>query len=183
MSTVEVYLGETDTPRLVGLLRPSFQGRALASSSFQYDVSYLASGYALSPDLPLQPGRIWAPEHSTLFGAFTDASPDEWGQRIILAARARAARSGGRRPNAIGEFDYLLGVSDLTRMGALRFREPGSSVFQLRRGEAAAMAATVESVVDGRAEVARKYGIREGEIRAMSGAFDSEQRDIARSAQ
>lgn len=101
----------------------------LASSSFEYDSDYLSTGYGLSPDLPLQPGRIWAPESNTLFGAFADASPDEWDQPIIHAARARAAKNDGVRPGRISEFDYLLGVSDMTRMGALRMKEPGSDVW------------------------------------------------------
>lgn len=129
MKAVEVFLHEGEHPRLVGVLRPSFQGGVLASSSFEYDPSYLATGYALSPDLPLHRGRLWAPASATLFGAFADASPDEWGQRIIHATRARAAAAAGTVPARISEFDYLLGVSDATRMGALRLREPGTSVW------------------------------------------------------
>jgi serine/threonine-protein kinase HipA len=129
MRAVEVFLHEAAEPQLVGVLRPSFQGDVLASSSFEYDSTYLATGYALSPDLPLQPGRLWAPESATLFGAFADASPDEWGQRIIHAARARAAKAEGVRPGRISEFDYLLGVSDFTRMGALRLRPTGSEAW------------------------------------------------------
>jgi serine/threonine-protein kinase HipA len=126
-TAVEVHLGETDPPQLVGILRPSFQGDVLASCSFEYDRSYLRAGYAISSDLPLVTGRQWAPASSTLFGAFADAAPDEWGQRIVRAARARADVAAGRRPARLSEFDFLLGVSDTTRMGALRFTLPGTT--------------------------------------------------------
>ena len=123
-SNVRVYLSETTRePLLVGTLRPSYQGDVLASSSFEYDRSYVdGGGYALSPDLRLVSGRLFAPESSTLFGAFSDAAPDEWGQRIIQTAHSRSARATGSAPRRVNEFDYLLGVADETRMGALRFR-------------------------------------------------------------
>lgn len=123
---VEVHSGESVEPRLVGHLRPSFTGgRSLASSSFQYASSWLdyPGSYAISPELPLSLQRTFAPENSTLFGAIADAAPDEWGRKIIDAA-ANRRRDGRDGPTgALGEFDYLLGVSDHTRMGALRFRD------------------------------------------------------------
>ncbi|MGV8881864.1 MAG: type II toxin-antitoxin system HipA family toxin [Rhodoglobus sp.] len=124
---INVYL---DDDVRVGTLRPSYPGRALASSSFEYDPSYIESGgYSISPDLPLERGRQYAPESSTLFGVFSDAAPDEWGQRIIYAARTRAAKKAGERLSTVSEFDYLLGVSDASRMGALRLRDPASTTW------------------------------------------------------
>lgn len=124
MSEIEVWVDEGE-PRFAGVLRPSFMGRALAACSFVYDDAFLSYGYALSPDLPLARGRTYTPESSTLFGALSDAAPDEWGQRIIRSAIAQA--SGGKRAAAPNELDYLMGVSDATRMGALRLRLAGSS--------------------------------------------------------
>jgi len=40
------------------------------------------------------------------------------------------ARNVGREPRRLTESDYLLGVHDFSRMGALRFREFGSEAFQ-----------------------------------------------------
>lgn len=86
---------------------------------FDYDAAYLADrrGYPLSPDLTLADQR-----HSVsgLPGSFADSAPDRWGRNLI-AQRIRArARGEGRQPT-LREVDYLLGVSDLTRQGALRF--------------------------------------------------------------
>jgi len=94
-------------------------GRAL-SSTFVYDADYLAnrSAYALDPVLPLDSGAHHAPG---LPGAFADAAPDRWGRNLI---RRRLGREPMNR--SLTDLDFLLGVSDTTRQGALRFsREPG----------------------------------------------------------
>ncbi|TXK18434.1 type II toxin-antitoxin system HipA family toxin [Homoserinibacter sp. GY 40078] len=107
------------------MLRPSFQGgRTLASTAFQYDTDFLARAdrYELSPDLPLVSSIQYAPEGQALFGAFADAAPDDWGERIIEAHHASRARRDSSLPRAIGKFDFLIGVADQTRMGALRLQ-------------------------------------------------------------
>ncbi|MGV8859311.1 type II toxin-antitoxin system HipA family toxin [Rhodoglobus sp.] len=122
---IEVAIGGGASPTTVGILRPSFQGgRSLASSSFEYTSEYLGSGNAatLSPDLPLITGRIFTPANKTLFGVFSDASPDEWGQKVIEANRVILRKRNPELPRVLGEFDYLMGVSDATRMGDIRLR-------------------------------------------------------------
>jgi serine/threonine-protein kinase HipA len=124
ISEVAVYLHETPgAPVYVGVLGSSYAGgRNLASSWFQYDISYLsrADRYALSPDLPLTPSRTWTASNSNLFGAFADASPDAWGQKLVEANNAVQRKRGLDVPRSLGDFDFLVGVADNTRMGALR---------------------------------------------------------------
>jgi len=94
-------------------------GRTL-SSTFVYAADYLANraAYALDPALPLGSGPHHAPG---LPGAFADAAPDRWGRNLI---RRRLGREGITR--GLTDLDFLLGVSDATRQGALRFsRDPG----------------------------------------------------------
>ncbi|QHC63944.1 type II toxin-antitoxin system HipA family toxin [Rathayibacter festucae] len=127
---VEVHLDDESRGLVrVGTLHPSFAGRVLASSSFQYDADYLSSpgAFAISPDLPLVSGRIWTPESHSLPGAFEDASPDEWGRRLIEANQAARRKRDPSAPALRGSWDHLLGVSDAARMGALRFRLPGAA--------------------------------------------------------
>lgn len=122
---IEVHLGGGDNPVHVGTLRPSFQGgRTLAGSSFEYSASYLSApdAYEISPDLPLAAGRKYTPQNQTIFGAFDDAAPDQWGEKVIDANHALRLKRDPSLPRRIGAFDYLLGVSDATRMGALRLR-------------------------------------------------------------
>lgn len=124
---VEVWIGEAPEPRRVGTLRPSFQGlRTLASSSFEYDPDFLRDGWQVSPDLPLRTGRTYTADNQTLPGTFSDAAPDDWGQKLIRADHARRRQDDATLPDRLGEFDYLLGVADHTRIGALRFRSGGS---------------------------------------------------------
>lgn len=127
ITEVAVYLDEAPgEPVYVGILSTSYAGgRNLASSSFQYDRSYLARAdrYALSPDLPLVASRTWTSANSNLFGAFADASPDAWGQKLVEANNAVQRRHGLDVPRGLGDFDFLIGVSDNTRMGALRIAE------------------------------------------------------------
>ncbi|GAA4668282.1 type II toxin-antitoxin system HipA family toxin [Frondihabitans cladoniiphilus] len=123
---VEVWTTRAGLDRRVGTLRPSLtSGRVLASSSFEYDSDYLRDGWQISPDLPLRAGRKYTEENSVLPGAFTDAAPDDWGQKLIRADHVRRRRHDEALPARLGDFDYLLGVSDHTRMGALRFRTTG----------------------------------------------------------
>jgi serine/threonine-protein kinase HipA len=128
LDAVDVYIDEgPGAPVLVGSLRASFMGgRTLAGSSFEYAPSYIASSdrYALSPDLPLVAGRQYSGGDSTLFGAFADVTPDDWGIGLIDAEYALQRNDATAR--SIGEFDHLVQQNDLTRMGALRFTTPGA---------------------------------------------------------
>jgi serine/threonine-protein kinase HipA len=100
--------------------------RATITTAFTYSPGYLADpdAYPIDPALPFDSkGGVV----SGLPGAFADCAPDRWGRRLI-AKRIRAAERG--TPRSIGEVDYLLGVSDVTRQGALRFRRTGSTAFE-----------------------------------------------------
>ena len=91
------------------------------STTFAYNLEYLArrQAYAVDPGLPLENGS----QHvSGIPGAFRDASPDRWGRHIIARRRTAEAASSGGAARSLTDRDFLLGVSDLTRQGALRFR-------------------------------------------------------------
>lgn len=102
--------------------------RGVVSSVVDYDPAYLAdpSAYALSPDLALVSGR-----HSVvgLPGSFADSAPDRWGRNLIAKRHRAQAREDGRAVPTVREVDYLLGVSDVTRQGALRFSLTGSAPY------------------------------------------------------
>lgn len=126
-SRIEVDLDPPDGPVHAGTAHFSSR-RGTTFTTFTYAPQYLArqGAYALDPALPLTSGSHPVPG---LPGAFADASPDRWGQRIITRRQNRDARDAGRTPGTVTAVDLLLGVSDLTRQGALRFRsEDGSYV-------------------------------------------------------
>lgn len=59
-----------------------------------------------------------------------DSSPDRWGRTLMDRREAILARKEDRKPKKLVEEDYLLGVYDAHRMGALRFKVAGNDDFQ-----------------------------------------------------
>lgn len=57
------------------------------------------------------------------------ALPDRWGRNLIEKAERVRAREENRAPRSLDDLDFLLGVSDDTRQGSLRYRLPGSTAF------------------------------------------------------
>ncbi|OFV76956.1 type II toxin-antitoxin system HipA family toxin [Rhodococcus erythropolis] len=124
MTTVEVFEG--DDARLVGQAHFT-RTRGQLSTTFLYDPGYLAGdGMSIEPALPLVSG---SQHQSGLVRAFADSAPDRWGRNLIEKAERGRAREEGRAPRRLDDLDFMLGVSDDTRQGALRFRLPGDGEF------------------------------------------------------
>jgi len=92
--------------------------------SFEYDERWLQSDYAqvLDPDLKLYSGLHYLNDNKTNFGLFLDSSPDRWGRILMRRREAALARLEKRQEQRLFETDYLFGVFDGHRMGALRFK-------------------------------------------------------------
>jgi serine/threonine-protein kinase HipA len=99
--------------------------------SFEYDPAWLKSSHAqmLDPNLGLFAGPQYTRGDHPNFGAFLDSSPDRWGRLLMQRREAQLARQEKRNPRTLLESDYLLGVFDGHRMGALRFRLSGRGPF------------------------------------------------------
>ncbi len=120
MKRIEVHLADGEKNVRVGTLEyDELRGKEV--SSFEFDGNYLMhpSVSFFGPDIGFFRGKQY-PMLSYGFGIFQDAAPDSWGRKLI---RRREKRGSLR------ESDYLLGVFDLTRIGALRFRIEGSDTF------------------------------------------------------
>jgi serine/threonine-protein kinase HipA len=98
---------------------------------FHYDRNWLksAQAFALDPDLSLDAQPFFPRPETGNFGIFLDSSPDRWGQVLMDRREMLAAQDEGRRKRTLYPGDYLLGVQDLTRQGALRFRKPDTDLF------------------------------------------------------
>jgi serine/threonine-protein kinase HipA len=127
---VEVFVQIGGKDVLAGRLWAHRRG-STESQTFSYTADYLSlpSSYALDPALPLTGGQHQTPLGRAIFGAFSDCAPDRWGRRLIARAERARAKKDDQAPRSHGEIDYLLGVRDDLRQGALRFREPGSEAF------------------------------------------------------
>lgn len=92
--------------------------------SFEYDENWLQNGpsHLLDPNLRLYSGLHYLNNDQNSFGLFLDSSPDRWGRILLRRREAAMARIEKREIQNLYETDYLLGVFDLHRMGALRFK-------------------------------------------------------------
>jgi serine/threonine-protein kinase HipA len=117
-------------PELMGILKAS-QLRGKEIFSFEYSEEWLKSGNAqdIDSDLQLYSGSQYLSEVKSNFGIFLDSSPDRWGRVLMQRREAMLARSGNRKANTLLEIDYLLGVYDEHRMGAIRFKEKENGPF------------------------------------------------------
>lgn len=93
------------------------------SASFAYDASWLRrpDSFTIDPALNLTEGTFHTFEQQKLFGAIGDSAPDWWGRVLMKRAESARAKAYGETPRSLGEIDYLLGVNDVARQGALRF--------------------------------------------------------------
>lgn len=112
-----------DSATLMGILRVHV-ARGKEVFSFEYDRDWLYSGLAqeLDPDLGLYSGPQYVHGNKINFGLFLDSSPDRWGRLLMRRREAAEARIENREVRTLYESDYLLGVFDGHRMGALRFK-------------------------------------------------------------
>jgi len=110
-------------PTLVGTLR-SAVSKNKEHFSFSYDNAWLQSTSAqnIDPELELYSGEQHSVDANN-FRAFLDSCPDRWGRLLMKRREAIIARQEERRPRVLNEVDYLLGVHDLYRQGALRFKK------------------------------------------------------------
>jgi serine/threonine-protein kinase HipA len=104
--------------------------RGRVSSMFSYDADYLSydEGWNIDPSLMLVEG----PQASDgeLPGALRDAAPDRWGRNLIQHRHAKEHVTDRGRLRSLNEIDYLLGVSDASRQGSLRFAIEKGGAFQ-----------------------------------------------------
>ncbi len=104
------WLAQPAQARLIGTLRLLRRsGRQPSGVSLSYSADWLASGIALSEDLPLQAGEFLPVETDAAAGAVDDARPDRWGERVIRLID---------RPQRLSTLDYLFYAGD-ERFGAL----------------------------------------------------------------
>ena len=128
---IEVFIDFAPGLKRVGTLR-RHAGRGREAMSFEYHPDWLnePARFSLEPALTLNRGAFAPSGGAAIFGSLGDSAPDTWGRRLMQRAERRIAAREGRQVRTLMEADYLLGVSDIARLGALRFRRPNDSDFQ-----------------------------------------------------
>lgn len=127
---VEVWVSIAGRDVRAGKLYASHR-RGVESATFVYHDAYLADpeAYALDPALPLTTGHHPTPADLPLFNGLRDASPDRWGRTLVQRAERIRADEEGVTARHLSEVDYLLGVRDDLRQGALRFQRGSGGPF------------------------------------------------------
>ncbi len=134
-----------------GLAQPLHLGTLHARPSGReelFDLEFTATaiqhpalqGVSLDPRLGIWPGPQYPPKGRTSFGMIADSSPDRWGQLLMKRRAERRWRNEGGTGQAprLYASDYLLGVHDQYRVGALRYSlEPEGPFLDNQRREGA----------------------------------------------
>jgi len=109
-------------PKIVGILSAQ-QAKGKKAFSFAYDKEWLRTEtkFLLDPDIQLYSGPQY-PNQKENFGIFLDSMPDTWGRTLMKRRAAQIAKDNNEKPQTLYDIDFLLGVYDESRMGALRFK-------------------------------------------------------------
>lgn len=112
-----------EKPLLTGVLSAT-QIRGKEVFSFKADEGWLAIPSLTHLDADLQPytGNQYAPQNKNNFGLFLDSCPDRWGRVLMQRREQLRAKDKNLSMRRLKESDYLLGVYDGNRMGALRYK-------------------------------------------------------------
>jgi len=118
----EVHLDWVGDTHHVGMLYSLPNKEAVI---FEYSESWLtkSDSFPIDPALPLTQGKH---QGAVLFGSMQDAGPDRWGRKLIQ----RAVKKKTIEAKPYQAIDYVLALSDISRIGALRFRQEGVKEFQ-----------------------------------------------------
>ncbi len=106
----------------IGILG-AHQAKGKKAFSFEYDLTWLKTKaqFLLDPDINWYSGPQY-PNQKENFGVFFDSMPDTWGRTLMKRRAAQAAKEKAERPPKLYDVDFLLGVFDPSRIGALRFK-------------------------------------------------------------
>ena len=110
-------------PKCMGILSAQ-QTKGRKAFSFSYDKEWINSREQLliDPDIVWYSGQQY-PNAKENFGVFLDSMPDIWGRTLMKRRAALHAKEQGLPLPKLHDIDFLLGVHDFCRMGALRFKK------------------------------------------------------------
>ena len=136
MNELEVWLDDASlgATTLVGHLHRN-TSKTGDTLRFDYAQAWLENSgafpaFALDHELGLVAGAQYVSAGADqLSGIFLDCSPDRWGKILMERREVIEAREQKRKVNTLRSWDFLVGVHDESRMGALRLRDLASSQF------------------------------------------------------
>lgn len=108
--------------KLMGKLTAQF-GKGKQIFGFEYDENWLKTENfnLIDPDIQFYSGMQF-PNNKENFGLFLDSMPDTWGKTLMKRRASQNAKISENKTPTLHDIDFLLGVYDATRMGAIRFK-------------------------------------------------------------
>ena len=153
-------------PKRVGMLNVR---RAAGRDVFEFEYDREALQHPdlgqvqLDPRIGLFAGPQYPAQGHDTLGVFADACPDRWGRMLMRRRHEREQRASGIKTTGhLHESDFLLGVHDAFRIGALRFRLGDTGGF-----------------LDNRHDVAAPPFVRLRELEAASAALERDETNTA----
>jgi len=109
-------------PKIIGVLSAQ-QTKGRTTLSFEYDKDWLKSeqNFLLDPNIQLFGAHLISNQKEN-YRIFLDSIPDTWGRTLMKRREAQLAKEKKEKPKTLYDIDYLVGVYDENRMGALRFK-------------------------------------------------------------
>lgn len=109
-------------PKIIGILSAQ-QAKGRKAFSFEYSNEWIQSNeqILLDPDIGWYKGQQY-PIQKDNFDFFFDSMPDTWGRNLMKRRAIQNAKELGIASPNLYDIDFLLGVHDECRMGALRFK-------------------------------------------------------------
>lgn len=113
------WLRQNDEPILMGTIS-CISGRGKQLFNFSFDKIFLKTQnqFFLDPEINWYAGEQY-PLDKNSFGVFNDTMPDTWGRTLMKRREAIKSQTPSK---FLSDLDFLLGVNDFGRMGALRFK-------------------------------------------------------------
>ncbi|EWY37373.1 phosphatidylinositol kinase [Skermanella stibiiresistens SB22] len=131
MSGIEVHADLGGGTHRVGTLRMTVRGGRNSATFIYHDTwSDVRGHFSLEPAIAVGTGVFTPDKGREMFASIGDSAPDTWGRRLMRRMERRMAKRENRVVRTLTEADYLLGVTDIARLGALRFRRMDQEEFQ-----------------------------------------------------
>lgn len=109
-------------PKCIGILSAQ-HAKGKKTFNFEYDPAWIQSKkqFVLDPDILWYVGAQY-PNGKENFGVFHDSMPDTWGRTLMKRRAAQLAKKEKKPQQNLYDIDFLLGVNDFCKSGALRFK-------------------------------------------------------------
>lgn len=131
METLYIYadFDWLDKPELIGRLTyERLRGNGTYGFSFDNDWLKNHSDILLSEEVGNFSGFQYSQEVH-VFGFVSDTLPDRWGRRLLERKEQTEAIEEKRPKRTLYSYDYLVGIDDFLRMGALRLKKDPDGEF------------------------------------------------------